>query len=219
MLRSSRIISFSLWGADRLYNVGAVENAKLAKVHYPTWLCRFYCSEDAPAVPILWRMNCEIVVCTEKDGDPYFWRFRAASDPHADFTIFRDCDSRINPREAVAVADWQASGRTLHTMHDHKEHTAAPILAGMWGIRGGRLEIEGEQVAQWRSTGPAWRTGPDQDFLQDVVWPAFANDHLGHAQDDLITVLRRATGIASHHPFPPHGPLEFAPYVGARITV
>ena len=42
----TRIISFSLWGTDPKYTIGAVRNAELAKTIYSGWVCRFYTGED-----------------------------------------------------------------------------------------------------------------------------------------------------------------------------
>ena len=36
-----KVISFSLYGNDPKYCVGAIKNAKLAKYIYPDWVCRF----------------------------------------------------------------------------------------------------------------------------------------------------------------------------------
>jgi hypothetical protein len=38
-----------------------------------------------------------------------FWRFLVAEDDAVDRYIVRDSDSRLNAREAAAVAEWMAS--------------------------------------------------------------------------------------------------------------
>ncbi len=43
-----KIISFSLWGDNPKYTIGAIENAKLAKTIYPDWICRFYVGNSTP---------------------------------------------------------------------------------------------------------------------------------------------------------------------------
>ena len=42
------LITFSLFGDNPLYCVGAVENARLAKEIYPDWTARFYVAQDVP---------------------------------------------------------------------------------------------------------------------------------------------------------------------------
>ena len=44
-----KLITFSLFGDNPLYCVGAVENARLAKEIYPDWKARFYVAQDVPS--------------------------------------------------------------------------------------------------------------------------------------------------------------------------
>ena len=43
-----QLLSFSLYGADRLYCHGAVRNAELAPEIYPGWHVRFAVDESVP---------------------------------------------------------------------------------------------------------------------------------------------------------------------------
>jgi hypothetical protein len=43
-----KVISFSLWGDNPKYCVGAVRNAEIAPVHYPDWVCRFHVGKSVP---------------------------------------------------------------------------------------------------------------------------------------------------------------------------
>ena len=42
------VISFSLWGDNPKYTIGAIKNAMLAKDIYPGWICRFYLGRSVP---------------------------------------------------------------------------------------------------------------------------------------------------------------------------
>jgi hypothetical protein len=68
------------------------------------------------------------------DWTGLFWRYLAAEDPTVKIAVFRDCDSRLTPRERAAVYDWLASGGLLQVMRDHPRHDR-PIMGGMWGVR------------------------------------------------------------------------------------
>jgi hypothetical protein len=134
-----KIISFSLWGDDPFYNVGAIRNAENALVHYEGWTCKFYIGTDVPkeTVEALQQMpNTEIVIMENEDNNwmGMFWRFYAISDPDAEFVIFRDTDCRLTNREAQAVREWARTNKCLHIMRDHPMHTE-PIMGGMWGVR------------------------------------------------------------------------------------
>ena len=43
-----KIVSFSLWGEDPKYTIGAIENAKLVNEIYHGWISRFYCGKSVP---------------------------------------------------------------------------------------------------------------------------------------------------------------------------
>ena len=43
-----KVISFSLWGEDPKYCVGAVKNAELAQVYYSGWVCKYYIGSSTP---------------------------------------------------------------------------------------------------------------------------------------------------------------------------
>ena len=147
-LRSDWIISFSLFGRQPLYLVGAVANAKLAPLVYPGWTCRFYCG---PTV------SCDVEAALLAEGAQVFryaaalpgragqlTRFLPASEVPAVRLLVRDADSRLNPREAAAVAEWIAAADadsddlinawTFHIMHEDM-HDQKTVFGGMWGAR------------------------------------------------------------------------------------
>ena len=43
-----KVISFSLWGDNPIYTIGAIKNAELAKEIYPDWTCRYYIGKSTP---------------------------------------------------------------------------------------------------------------------------------------------------------------------------
>lgn len=196
-----RLICFSLWGSDPLYNQGAIENLQLAPEVYPGWRCRFYCDPDAPAFSLLRRSDCDLIPMRALAWSGLFWRFLAAADPKVQCCIFRDCDSRLNFREARAVNAWLSSGKLLHTMHDHIEHLCVPILGGMWGIQGNQLHDLPSLIERWIGNAPvAWR-GPDQEFLREVIWRRFATSHIGHSRREFVDGLNHQYGVATFESF------------------
>ena len=133
-----KIISFSLWGTNPKYTVGAIKNAQLAKKIYPGWTCRFYCANDVPN-PIIFQLeemdNVELVFM-KKAGDwtSMFWRFEPAGEENIEVMISRDTDSRLNHREKAAVDEWLNTDYGFHIMRDHPWH-GYPVLGGMWGAK------------------------------------------------------------------------------------
>ncbi len=131
------VISFSLYGSDPKYNIGAVRNLELQPIYYPGWICRFYVDDTVPigTVQTLECGGAECIRMPRGDGNEgLFWRFEAAFDTDIDRFVVRDCDSRLNIREAHAVQEWISSGCYFHCMRDHPGHDI-PIIGCGWGAR------------------------------------------------------------------------------------
>ena len=190
------VIAFSLWGDSPRYTLGALQNASLAKIVYPNWVCRFYVGTDTPEYIINLLSdfdNTEIVRMNEAGSTAHgmFWRFKAASDPKVLNLIVRDCDSRLWLREAKAVEEWLASDKDFHIMRDHEYHTTQ-ILGGMWGVRNGLLKDMENLISSYK-TGDYWQA--DQEFLKAVVYPIVEGNTLEHDEFFNRVTGRPFTGI------------------------
>ncbi len=134
-----------------------------------------------------------------------FWPFLAASDQQADPILIRDCDSRLNPPESAAVAEWLEHGHEFHVMHDHPDHADWPMLAGMWGVRGDVLTDMERRIEDWG----AWnKKADDQRFLAERIWPEARCDLVHHS-----SIMTRWPSI----PFPQHRP--WAGFVGEIVPI
>ena len=173
-----KIISFSLWGTNPIYNIGAIRNAELAKLIYPDWTCRFYCGQSVPNSIIneLKKFKNVEIVLMEEDGDwtGMFWRFYACED--SDIMISRDTDSRLSEREKLAVDEWISSDKDFHIMRDHPYHTTE-ILGGMWGVRNGLLKNMKQLINDY-TKGDFWQV--DQNFLREKIYPLVVNNSFTH---------------------------------------
>lgn len=180
-----KLISFSLWGNNPKYCIGAIKNAELASVIYPDWICRFYCNKDVPQETIhslISKPNTEVFIL-QKEANWKFatTRFLAMSDFSYDYVIFRDADSRLNLREKHAVDEWINSGKILHIMKDHPNHSGFPILAGMFGIKGKTVSNIDEVLNSHQDNEHYFY---DQKFLQKYLYPQFINDV--HINDEIF---------------------------------
>lgn len=175
-----RVISFSLWGDNPRYTVGALKNIQLAEKHYPGWICRFYVGTSVP-VDILDKLRAKAEVIDMKvpgDWRGMLWRFTAIADEDVEAMICRDTDSRLSMREALAVEEWLASDKLFHIMKDHPYHNI-PIPGGMWGARGDALP----QIRQWvfsATVSNRWQC--DQDWLARHIWPFVRSNHMFHGE-------------------------------------
>jgi hypothetical protein len=186
------IISFSLWGNLPIYNVGAIENAKLKMFIYPNWICRYYVDRTVPQQTIdeLRKLNAEIIMMDEEEGfKRLFWRFYPAEDKNINKFIVRDCDSRINIKEALAVKEWIESKKQFHIMRDNRCHTL-PMQGGMWGGVGGILknikEASTTFINENNNAGYKNFYNLDQMFLNNKIWPKIINLHLAHSLIKLL---------------------------------
>ena len=82
-----KVITFSLWGSNPDYTLGAIKNAILAKMYYPEFECWFYIHQNTVPYEIIDNLskldNTRIIF---KTGDlntckPMMWRFEAIDDP------------------------------------------------------------------------------------------------------------------------------------------
>ena len=179
---TKKIISFSLWGDNPKYTVGAIKNALLAQIIYPEWICRFYIGNDVPQHirNQLDDLNVEIMEMMDMGDSGWngtFWRFFAADS--YDIVICRDTDSRLNLRERVAVDEWLSSDKDFHIMRDHPYHNTE-ILAGTWGCRNGILRGMEEAIQDYNKGSFDNQYQVDQNFLREVVYPLVKHESIVH---------------------------------------
>jgi len=175
-----KIISFSLWGTNPKYTIGAIKNANLVKEIYPEWKCRFYVASDVDKTIVEELQQNSQVVVVPQQGNWKFTteRFKVIDDNDCEAVIFRDCDSRINKREACAVEEWMKSDKTLHIMKDHPYHGGFPILAGMWGLKKDKFCFNMNSLLKLYVNNEQYHY--DQIFLNNYIWKYFSDDCLIH---------------------------------------
>jgi protein O-GlcNAc transferase len=174
-----KIISFSLWGDNPKYTIGAIRNADLALEVYPEWVCRYYVGDSTPKDIIdelEKRTNVELVkMGVQGEWNSMFWRFYPIGDSDTEIMISRDCDSRLSIREKVCVDEFINSDKMFHTMLDHPWHGG--IMGGMWGAKMGILDKMKELIDVWPKTNQ-WQT--DQSFLNTIIAPMVNNTIMIH---------------------------------------
>jgi hypothetical protein len=177
---SKKLITFSLWGNNPKYTIGAIQNVILAEKIYPDWICRFYLGQSVPEDIITTLevfKNVEIVKMNEMGNwSGMFWRFYPASEEGVDIMISRDCDSRLSYREKLAVDEWINSDKGFHIMRDHPWH-GTEILGGMWGVKKGVLS-EMKKLIDEFVKGEFWQV--DQNFLARIIYPMVKDNSMIH---------------------------------------
>lgn len=170
-----RVLSFSLYGDNPKYTIGAIKNSELREKFYPDWQMRVYHNDSVPNYVLeQLEANNVVLINTKVDRNVCnaMWRFAPASEEGVEYFISRDCDSRIFERDVAAVEEWIASGKDFHIIRDHPGGHAWEISAGMWGAKGGFIENIKEKMDQYIQTS-SWVTdrAVDQRFLQEIIYP------------------------------------------------
>ena len=123
-----KVISFSLYGNNPKYTLGAIKNMDLHlnQEIYKDWVLRFYINNTVPKKIIdeLKSKHAEIINMDNSYLNNFgmFWRFIILEDNNVDIFIVRDVDSRISKREENAVNEWIMSDKQIHIIRDHPHH-------------------------------------------------------------------------------------------------
>ncbi len=179
---AKKIISFSLWGDNPKYYIGAIKNAELAKTIFPNWICRFYVGKSIPN-EIINRLqqfsNVELVFMdADENNTGMFWRFLPIDEDDVSVMLSRDTDSRLSVREKAAVDEWLNSDKQFHIMRDHPWHTTE-ILGGMWGIKK-EAGLNFKTLINNYINKDIDQKGIDQNFLREVIYPIIKNICMVH---------------------------------------
>lgn len=184
--RTRNVIAFSLFGDDRRYLTGAMNNAIVVRYLYPGWTPRFYVDDSVPGAfcKQLGAQGAQVLkLAGDWPADRYglFWRFLVEDDKDVDFFLVRDADSVCNIKERAAVEDWLKSGKAFHLMRDLPIHSEL-ILAGMWGAQRGNIGRMAKRVRAHVETAEKKINNriTDQEFTRNVLWPILKQDVMAH---------------------------------------
>jgi len=179
-----KVISFSLYGNESKYTIGAINNSKLHKKLFTDWEMRVY-HNNTTSINILNELKDNGVNLINTNEDRGFinstWRFFPLSE-NVDYFISRDCDSRISERDEIAVSEWIESNKSFHIIRDHPVGHSWVINAGMWGGKGRIITNIKELMDNYIKNSANYNRNrtTDQMFLRDILYPIIKNDCLIH---------------------------------------
>jgi hypothetical protein len=135
-----KIISYSLYGDNKKYTLGAVYNAYLIKKYMPDWTARYYVNNTVPLQILdeLRRANAQLIYISDTTIHGSFWRFFVADDEAVDIYEIRDTDDRISDLQASVIREFEESSCNFHMVRGIVAHRK-PMMAGMWG---GKVKIK-----------------------------------------------------------------------------
>jgi hypothetical protein len=167
-----KYISYSVWGDNKVYTYGIIENVLDAKKFYEGWIVRVHYNDTVPQNVVDWlktQDNVELVhhPGTKKKASNTLWRFEDLFIKDA-VTMIRDADSRITERELTLVDDWLRSDKDFHIVRDHRHHTC-PIIAGAFGVRNNCLEYIGIPTGTNNVNEPPLQFVPGLELMQSFL--------------------------------------------------
>jgi hypothetical protein len=167
-----KYISYSVWGDNKVYTYGIIENVLDAKKFYEGWIVRVHYNDTVPQNIVDWlktQDNVDLVhhPGTKKKASNTLWRFEDLFIKDA-VTMIRDADSRITERELTLVDDWLRSDKDFHIVRDHRHHTC-PIIAGAFGVRNNCLEYIGIPTGTNNVNEPPLQFVPGLELMQSFL--------------------------------------------------
>lgn len=184
-----KAISYSLWGSNPVYLIGAIRNAEYIKANLPDWqMVVWYGSDvlvhhehildDLRELGVKLCFRPQRILGSSITEYGCFWRFRTIDTRQYSHVIFRDCDSRLSRRDMAAVDQWIESDLALHIIRDHPYHAEAypmkepAILGGLWGINCKHVNFSIEYMIANYYAARNYREsgyGSDQEFLKPIM--------------------------------------------------
>jgi hypothetical protein len=187
----NQVISYSLYGNEMRFNVGAIKNAELAQRFFPGFISRYYYGRTVPKwvlSTLLTFPNVELIRVDDVENSiSRTWRFMACLDTNIDVVLSRDVDARLSLREAEAHQEFLDSQFNFHIIRDHPTGHNYVISAGMFAMKTqayGNLMHKKLLEYEFRDEYMA-----DQNFLATAIYPEVANDCLIHDEYYDIPVI------------------------------
>jgi hypothetical protein len=177
-----KVISYSLWGNNPIYTIGAIKNSLLKNELFNDWEMWVYHDDTVPD-DCLTELEKNDVLLIKKEDDGYIkstWRFLPISDDTIDYFISRDADSRLSERDKCSVDDWIMSDTNFHIIRDHPVGHFWKMNAGMWGGKGGSIKNVSDLIYNFSRVSNIFAKEFDQNFLSDVIYPLTLNSLTSH---------------------------------------
>ena len=161
-----KVFSFCLYGTDRNYYEGLLENIQIVKQHYPDYEIFVYkgiCSDD-------WKLEGVNVIYTTRAG-AINMLYRYLPLTFAETGFVRDADSRITERDRWCIDSFLKSNYSYHIIRDHVWHKSK-IMGGLFGWKvpfDMKLDLS-----------PEGGYGYDEAVIANDLYPNIVNDTLVH---------------------------------------
>jgi hypothetical protein len=182
-LLKKKVFSFCIYGTNKKYLDGLLENLKIIQKEFPLYHVFIYGGTDVPEeyIELYKQYKVKYIACPYNDLQLMYERFFAIDCDDVEIMFVRDADSRIEQRDQWCIREFIALGQGFHIIRDH-EHHSLRIMGGMWGMRKQNFNLR-ELYLSWKQNHLNVLTDyrSDQLFLGDCVYPLIKSSVLVHS--------------------------------------
>jgi GR25 family glycosyltransferase involved in LPS biosynthesis len=165
-----KVFSFCIYGSERNYYDGLLENIRIIKEYFPEFEIYIYKGNCDPT----WLFDESIkIINTMKDG-AINMLYRYLPLTFADVGFIRDADSRITERDRWCIKQFLKSEKNYHIIRDHFWHKE-PIMGGIFGWKK-QLQID-------FSLDSVIEYSQDMTYLKEHLYPLIKQDSLIHTNN------------------------------------
>lgn len=173
-----KVFSFCLYGNQKKYIDGFLQNVKLIGESFPDFEIHLYKGMDVEQ-----EFPSSVIIHDVKksNAEMMIHRFFVADFEDLEVGFVRDADSRLTQRDRWCIEQFLSSQKRYHIIRDHFWHKTM-ITGGLWGMKKNNLGIE-KSYQEWISNHEALRGvyDTDQKFLDRCVYERIRSDVLIHS--------------------------------------
>lgn len=164
-----KVFSFCIYGTERNYYEGLLENIQIIREYFPDFEIYVYKGICDPS----WVFeNCKIIE-TEKEG-AINMLYRYLPLTFADIGFVRDADSRVYERDRWCISEFLKSDKLYHLVRDHYYHKE-PIMGGIFGWKKPiNIDLGLDATISYSQ---------DMTYLKDHLYPLIKKDSLVHTNN------------------------------------
>jgi len=166
-----KVFSFCLYGTERNYYDGLLENIEIITKEFPDFQIYVY-KGICDCSWVLEGSNLKIIETTRSGAINMLYRYLPLG--FADIGFIRDADSRITERDQWCIHQFIQSDKHYHIVRDHYWHKE-PIMGGIFGWkRPINLHFQLDQEIQYSQ---------DMTYLKDHLYPLIKSESLVHTNN------------------------------------
>ena len=177
-----KIFSFCVYGKNKIYYHGLLENIRLIKEHFPDFLIFIYVGSDYLQDFFKDISGIKLIPTnTDKDQNTLY-RYLPILEDDVELLFVRDADSEVNERDRWCIKEFIKSDFQSHAIRDHFWHKSR-FMAGTSGFKKPALDLARDAFAKHfkkMASTDEFFYGKDEVFLQKYVYPLIQHSIMVH---------------------------------------